>query len=94
MTPQTRRKRAKGEWSKLRDPQLLVKWMDEKDMSQARLGRYAECQRQFIYQLVHGIRTTCTPAVAERIEEGLGVVPGTLFVHKMSNSTGQNVKVA
>ncbi len=90
MSPEARRKRAKGEWSRLRDPQLLMNWMQEKDMSQARLGRYAECSRQFIYQLVRGDRNTCTPQIAERIEEGLGVVPGTLFEHFKSPNTRQS----
>lgn len=89
MSPQARRKRARGDWSRLRDPQLLVSWMNEKDMSQARLGRYAECSRQFINQLIKGERGTRTPQVAERIEEGLSVVPGTLFEHFKSPSERQ-----
>lgn len=93
MSPQTRRKRAKGDYSQLRDAQLLVNWMAEKDMTQARLGRYAECSRQFINQLVVGSRNTCTPIVASRIEEGLGVVPGTLFDHKQSSSAGQKAAI-
>lgn len=89
MTPATRRKRAKGDWAKLRDNGLLVNWMAEKDMTQARLARYAECSRQFINQMVHGEKDTCTPFIATRIEEGLGVVPGTLFERMKSSDTGQ-----
>lgn len=92
MSPATRRKKARGDYSLLKDPQNLMDWMKEKDMSQARLGRYAECSRQFINQLVKGDRNTCTPTVAERIEEGLGVVPGTLFMHKLSSQQGRAVK--
>lgn len=89
MTPATRRKRAKGDWAKLRDSGLLVNWMTEKDMTQARLARYAECSRQFIHQLTRGEKDTCTPFIASRIEEGLGVVPGTLFERMKSNDAGQ-----
>lgn len=90
MTPATRRKRARGDWAKLRDSGLLANWMTEKDMTQARLARYAECSRQFINQLVHGEKDTCTPFIATRIEEGLGVVPGTLFERMKSCDTGQS----
>lgn len=89
MTPAARRKRAKGDWAKLRDSNLLVNWMSEKDMTQARLARYAECSRQFIHQMVRGEKDTCTPFIAERIEEGLGVVPGTLFERMKSDGAGQ-----
>lgn len=91
MSPQTRRRRAKGEWAQLRDRALLESWMNEKDMSQARLARYAECTRQFINQLLKGDRNSCTPFIAQRIEEGLGVVPGTLFERKMSTTDIQQV---
>lgn len=85
MSPIARRKKARGDWARLKDSALLVKWMEEKDMSQARLARYSECSRQFINQLVKGERNSCTPFIAERIEEGLGVVEGTLFEHRMSS---------
>lgn len=93
MSPQTRRKKAKGDWAQLRDPDLLERWMKEKDMSQARLARYAECSRQFINQLVKGERNSCTPFIAERIEEGLAVVEGTIFDHKKSSQTVQKQSV-
>jgi len=77
---------------RLRDPQLLADWMKKKDdMGQARLGRHAECSRQFIHLLLTGQRTTCTPAVAKRIEEALDVVPGTLFVPRESPTSGRVV---
>lgn len=76
----------------LRDRQLLAAYMQQKDFSQARLGRYAECSRQFIWQLLSGARNTCTKNVAERIEEALGLIPGTLFVANESTATGPQVK--
>ncbi|EFQ82740.1 hypothetical protein HMPREF0063_11949 [Aeromicrobium marinum DSM 15272] len=69
---------------KLRSTKLLIDYMEAGDFSQARLGRHAECSRQFISMMVRGERTTCTPAVAQRIEEALRVLPGTLFVPSMS----------
>lgn len=87
-----RRRAAKGRWMKLRDRKLLVDYMKAGDFSQARLGRYAGVSRQFINQLCTGERTTCTPAVADRIEEGLRVLKGTLFVPNKSHNTGRTVK--
>lgn len=79
-----RRKRSKGVWMQVRDPELLVAYMDNADFSQARLARYVGCSRQFIHMLVTGERTTCTKQVGELIEEALRVLPGTLFVAKRS----------
>ena len=86
---------------KLRDHQLLVRYMEDRDMSQARLGRYAEVSRQFIHYLATGQKTTCTPAVAERIEEALGLLKGTLFEPKgspqaqlLTSHSGQLTRVA
>lgn len=86
-----RRKRAKGNWMQLRDLDLLIDYMEDKDMSQARLGRHAECSRQFIHKLVSGQVRTCTPAVAARIEEALGVLPKTLFMDRKSPTTRRSV---
>lgn len=89
---QRRRRQARGRWMKLRDRKLLVDYMKAGDFSQARLGRYAGVSRQFINQLCTGQRTTCTPAVADRIEEGLRVLKGTLFVPNKSHAAGHSVK--
>jgi len=69
---------------KLRDAALLARYMQANDFSQARLGRYAGCSRQFIHQLVSGEKRTCTREIGERIEEALRVLPGTLFVPQES----------
>lgn len=89
---QRRRRHAKGRWMKLRDRALLAQYMEAGDFSQARLGRYAGVSRQFISQLVNGDRATCTPAVATRIEEGLRVLPQTLFVGNVSHDARQSAK--
>lgn len=92
MNHTTRRKRSKGRWMKLRDPSLLARYMEAKEFSQARLGRYAGVSRQFVNQLVHGERRTCTPQVGRLIEEALSVLPGTLFLPELSPTTNTSVK--
>lgn len=92
MKPATRRRRSKGRWMRLRNPQLLADYMKANDFSQARLARYAGCSRQFIHLLLKGERTTCTVAIGQRIEEAVRVLPGTLFVPSVSPDRQQNVK--
>ena len=77
---------------KLTNPNLMQAYMERQDFSQARLGRYAGCSRQFIWQLLNGESSTCTPEIAARIEEGLCVLRGTLFMDPMSSLTRQSVK--
>lgn len=84
MNPNTRRRRSKGRWMRLRSPQLLAAYMDANDFSQARLARYAGCSRQFVHLLLKGDRTTCTREIGTRIEEALRVLPDTLFVPSVS----------
>lgn len=69
---------------KLKDPVLLERYMKANDFSQARLGRYAGCSRQFIWMLINREKATCTTSVGTRIEEALRVLPGTLFVDSVS----------
>lgn len=86
-----RRKRSKGIWMQTRDTELLSKYMENADFSQARLARYAGCSRQFISYLVSGERRTCTKEIAALIEEALRVLPGTLFVPNRSPTTRRTV---
>lgn len=90
-SPRTRRIRSKGFWMQVRDPELLTRYMENADFSQARLARYAGTSRQFIHLLVTGERRTCTKQVGELIEEALRVLPGTLFVPRKSPSRGPRV---
>jgi plasmid maintenance system antidote protein VapI len=87
-----RRRKSKGRWMKLRDASLLATYMKARDFSGARLGRYAGCSRQFIHQLVHGEKNTCTREVGLRIEEALSVLPGTLFVPQESHGVRPAVR--
>jgi hypothetical protein len=68
----------------VRDPDLLVRYMENADFTQARLARYCGCSRQFIHLLVTGERRTCTRQIGDLIEEALRVLPGTLFVDRKS----------
>jgi transcriptional regulator with XRE-family HTH domain len=77
---------------KLRNRELLKAYREQKGFSQAGLGRYANCSRQFIWQLEDGARNTCTKDVAKLIEEALGLIKGTLFEPKESPETGPVVK--
>lgn len=86
----SRRKRSKGTWMQVRDSELLVRYMENADFSQARLARYCGCSRQFIHMLVTGERRTCTRQVGDLIEEALRVLPGTLFVPQKSPTTRRN----
>ena len=89
---QARRRRARGKWMRLRDPQLLAKYMDARDFGCARLGRYAGCSRQFIWQLLNDpAKKTCTPEVGRRIEEALSVIEGTLFVDSKSSGAQHSI---
>ncbi|GAA1714790.1 hypothetical protein [Brachybacterium phenoliresistens] len=69
---------------KIRDRDLLIQYMEDRDFSQARLGRYAGVSRQFIHKLTSGETRTCSQRVGTLIEEGLAVLPGTLFVPEKS----------
>ena len=86
-----RRKRPKGIWMRLRDPKLLVAYMEHADMSQARLARHAETKRQYIHMLANGQRRSCGPHIAKLIEEALDVLPGTLFLEEKSPTTKPHV---
>ena len=86
-----RRQRSKGVWMRVRDTELLVRYMENADFSQARLARYCGCSRQFIHLLVTGQRTTCTKQIGELIEEALSVLPGTLFVPQKSTTSRPRV---
>lgn len=90
-SPRRRRRTTKGRWMKLRDPQLLINWMEERKRKQSDIAKFAGVSRQFIHLLVTGQRSTCTPAVGREIERALSVVEGTLFVEHESPVTRQKV---
>lgn len=76
---------------KLIDPAILGAHMNHRDMTQSRLAQYAGCSRQFIYQLLKEDRKSCTPKLAEAIEDVLNVPRGALFVPNESQSKGRSI---
>lgn len=64
---------------KLRSGKLLAGQMDARNISQYQLAEFAGCSRGFISHLVAGRKSTCTPALAERISGVLGVDLELLF---------------
>ena len=77
---------------KLRSPEILQAFMNDKNFSVARLARCADCSKSFIGFLRTGAKTSCTPALAERIAEALDVPLVALFEAKTSAGSGQNAK--
>jgi hypothetical protein len=66
--------------------------MDTHNLSNADLGMSAGVGRTFISALVNGRRTSCTPAVAQRIASRLQVPLEVLFVPKQSAVSGSSYK--
>lgn len=69
---------------RIRSGKLLAGQMDARRMSQYALASYVGCSRSFISHLVSGRKATCTPDLAERIAEVLGVDLELLFVPSIS----------
>lgn len=75
---------------KLRSKEILTAFMDDKGFSNGRLAQYAKCSRAFISHLRSGYKTSCTPALAERIAEALDVPLVALFDARPSAVSVQN----
>lgn len=79
----------------LTDPKRLRDWIDHKGMTYADLARYVGVSRQRIHQLANGVRPTCTPELAAKIEQVLLAAPcrrspaeEPLFVPRQSKKFG------
>ena len=92
MTTHKRRRAAKGKWMDLIDPAILRAYIERRRLTQSKLGEYAGCSRQFIYQLLSGERVSCTPKLAEAIEDVLDVPRGAIFTPKKSNEFEQKAR--
>ncbi len=77
-----RRRYPKGTWMKLRSKEILTAFMESKDFSVTRLSQYAGCSRAMIGHLRSGHKSSCTPELADRISEALGVPRVALFEEK------------
>src|SRR5690349_9724052 len=91
MKPQHKRW-PKGTWMRLTSGKILRGLMDAKHLSNADVALSAKVGRTFISTLVNERRTSCKPAVAERIAERLEVPLEVLFVPKSSADSGRSDK--
>ena len=87
-----RKRWPKGTWMRLTSGKILRGLMDTKNLSNADVAAHARVGRTFISALVNERRTSCTPAVAERIAERLEVPLEVLFVPKASADSGRTDK--
>lgn len=88
MTTQYRRW-PKGTWMRLQSTERLRAFVgpeDGKKLSQRQLARYAGVHTSFINHLTSGRRSSCTPKVANRIAEAVGVPLEILFVPEAPSS--------
>lgn len=85
----TRRRYPKGTWMRLHSKERLRAFVGpepDKKISQRRLSRYVGVHESFINHLTSGRRSSCTPMVAQRIAEAVGVPLEILFVPEMTSS--------
>lgn len=75
---------------RLKSPEILRAFMDQKQFSMSRLARYSGCSRQFIYLLLKGEKTTCSVPLAESIAEALDVPCMALFDRMESATSVRN----
>lgn len=87
-----RRRWPKGTWMKLTSADTLRALMAQRGLSYETLARYAGCSKSFVSHLTRGRKTTCTPALAERIAEALSVPLEILFVPSVSADGGHIVR--
>lgn len=81
----------KGTWMRLQSADTLKALMAQRDISMGRLARYAGCSKSFISHLTAERKSTCSPALAERIAEALEVPLELLFVSSMDANSSDSV---
>lgn len=77
---------------KLCSKDVLRAMIKSRGLSYEDVGRAAGCHRSMISALVNGHRSSCTPALGERIALCLGVPIEVLFVPNVSAVSGRNGK--
>lgn len=75
---------------RLRSADTLRALMEQDQFSLGRLARYAGCSKGFVSHLLAGRRSSCTPELAERISEALGIPLAVLFEARVSTSDMSN----
>jgi transcriptional regulator with XRE-family HTH domain len=64
---------------RLKSPEILKAFMEQKGFSMARLARYAGCSKAMIGYLCSGEKKSCSEPLADAIEEALDVPRHALF---------------
>lgn len=91
----TYRRYPKGTWMRLHSAERLRAFVGpepDKKVSQRKLARYVGVHESFINHLTSGRRRSCTPLVAERIAEVVGVPVDILFVPTAPSNGLSDVK--
>jgi transcriptional regulator with XRE-family HTH domain len=84
----------RGTWMRLEDPEKLRAGMKLRGVSHRDLARMADCTKGTVDHLVSGRMRSCTPQLAERIAQALGLPTEMLsFVPKSSVSNGRIARV-
>jgi hypothetical protein len=86
-----RRRKSKGRYMQLVNPEAFDAYMGKHRYSNAAVGRHAGVSRQFVQQLRKGEKRTCSDEVGRYIEEALQVPPGTFFLRHASTGKGPSV---
>ena len=79
---------------KLISADILKAHMKHKDFSMDRLATYAGCSKSMIGHLCTGLKSSCTPKLAENIARALDLPVEALFVQQASAPRGQNTRPA
>lgn len=77
---------------RLQSADTLKALMAQRGYSMSRTARYADCSKSFISHLAEGRKSTCTPALAQRIAEALDVPLSVLFVASVPVDDGRIVR--
>lgn len=86
----SQRRWPKGAWMQLISSETLRALIKQRGLSYTTLGRWAGCDRSMISHLCAGRSKSCTPALAERIAEALGVPLELLFLPHESSEAGRD----
>jgi transcriptional regulator with XRE-family HTH domain len=75
---------------RLKSPEILQAFMNQKKFSMGRLATYSRCSKGFISHLLAGRKTSCTEELAKRIAEALDVPLVALFDPRTSADSGHH----
>ena len=76
---------------RLKSPEILLAFMNQKNFSMGRLAIYSQCSKGFISHLLAGRKPSCSEELAKRIAEALDVPVVALFDPRTSADGGRDV---